>query len=364
MTNPGAVPRPPTRGAVESGRRLRLARLAAGLSQSQLAGRCGVSRQAVAGAEAGAWSPSLAVALALARALDTTVDQLFAAQPEPRSVAVSSLDSDRGSDRTRLALVWDRWVALPLTGDRATVPGFRAASGGLVGGGQARLWGSGKALVVAGCDPALPLMAEALAATGDGWTLEWWACSSQEASRLLDAGLVHAAAVHQAVGGRAALSGGSNRARLGFASWREGVVSDPRRAGLRSFEEVLARGLRWVNREPGSEARDLLDRELARAGGSGQRLEGYASRAAGHLQVASAVASHTAEAGIATEPAALAYGLRFLPLVEEECTLTIDRTRLETPELRQLLQVLAGATLGRELAALPGYDISILGQEL
>lgn len=365
MDEPPGARRPPTSGAVGTGRRLRLARLAAGLSQGQLAERCGVSRQALAGAEAGAWSPSLPLALALAQALDTTVDQLFAVEPEPRSVAASTLGRARSPARARLARVWDNWVALPLTGDRATVAGFRAATGGLVGVGQARLWGSGRALVVAGCDPALPLLAEPVAAAGGGWSLEWWSCSSQEALRLLDAGLIHAAAVHRQVGTRAAFGGAGGPARFGFAGWREGVVLG-RAAGRppRSLEVVVARGLRWLNRELGSEARGLLDRELAKLGVSGEELAGYGSRAGGHLQVASAVASGAADAGIATEPAALAFGLRFLPLAEEECSLTVERSRLDTPELRLLLRALASPALGRELTALPGYQTSILGQEM
>ncbi|MGB9483989.1 MAG: substrate-binding domain-containing protein, partial [Candidatus Dormiibacterota bacterium] len=111
-------------------------------------------------------------------------------------------------------------------------------------------------------------------------------------------------------------------------------------------------------------ARTLLDRELARLGISGATLDGYSSHAAGHLQVASAIASGIADAGIATEPAALAYGLNFLPLSEEECALHVDRDRLDTTELRLLLHALGGAGLGRELAALPGYDTAILGSEL
>jgi len=353
-------------GAVEAGRRLRLARLGAGLTQSQLADLCRVSRQAVAGAEVGSWSPSLGVALHLAQSLGTTVDQLFAAGQDPRYVQATALGTDRPPLRARLALVWDRWVALPLTGDRAMVAGFTAASGRVDGRQEARIWGSGRSLVVAGCDPALPLLAEPIAAARDGWTMEWWACSSREALRLLDAGLVHAAAVHRPVGGGRLPGSQRGRARIGFAGWREGVlVRRPgKAANPRSLEQVVDRGLRWVNREPGSEARNLLDRELARLGAAGSALAGYASQAEGHLQVASAIANGTAEAGIASESAALAYGLRFLPLSEEQCVLHVDRDRIDTPELRLLLAALGGPTLSRELAALPGYQTTILGQEL
>jgi putative molybdopterin biosynthesis protein len=365
LTEVRPIRRVPQPGALEAGRRLRLARLAGGLTQSNLAELCGVSRQAVAGAEAGTWSPSLGVALLLARALGTSVDQLFAADLEPRSVTAVSLGPEARPGRARMALVWERWVALPLTGDRTMVAGFGPASGRLLERGEAHVWGSGRTIVVAGCDPALPLLGEHIAAAREGWTMEWWACSSQEALRLLDAGLVHAAAVHHARAAGTPPGLVRNQARIGFAGWREGALrADSGAAHARSLEEVLERRLRWVNRELGSEARRLLDQELLRLGVENSSLAGYASHASGHLQVASAIASGAAQVGIATEPAALAYGLGFLPLAEEECVLHVERERLETPELRLLLAALGGTSLGRELASLPGYETAILGQEM
>ena len=48
-------------------------------------------------------------------------------------------------------------------------------------------------LVVAGCDPALPLLEEPLSLLDPPIGFSWWPCSSQEALRLAAAGLVHAA---------------------------------------------------------------------------------------------------------------------------------------------------------------------------
>jgi transcriptional regulator with XRE-family HTH domain len=64
------------RGAGD-GARLRLARQARGFTQEQLAGMAGVTRQAVSKAESGASDPSQRVALALARTLGMTVQELF-----------------------------------------------------------------------------------------------------------------------------------------------------------------------------------------------------------------------------------------------------------------------------------------------
>ncbi|HEY6538100.1 MAG TPA: substrate-binding domain-containing protein [Candidatus Dormibacteraeota bacterium] len=353
-------------GAVEAGRRLRLARMAAGLSQSQLAETCGVSRQAIAGAEAGVWSPSLAVALQLARALGATVDQLFATGAKGRPVAATALAPGDPGARARITRVWDRWVSLPLARDRALVAGFAPASGVLGAvAGSAQLWGAGRSLVVAGCDPALPLLAGPIAAAGEGWSLDWWSCGSDVARRLLGDGLVHAAAVHYPTSLPQPRRRQPSARRLGFARWREGLVLRPGQKGrVRSVADAIRLGLVWVNREPGAEARRLLDQQLELLGCRPPSVPGYRVEASGHLQVASLVSCRAADVGVATEPAALAFGLDFIPLSEEECALLVAPERLDTPELRLLLTVLAGPQLRRELDALPGYDPTIAGAEL
>jgi len=72
--------------------------------------------------------------------------------------------------------------------------------------------------------------------------------------------------------------------------------------------------------------------------------------------VASAVASGLADAGVTTEPAALAYSLDFIPWQEELSELHIPRSLVGSLEVRALLDVLAGRELPAQLAALDGYD--------
>lgn len=52
-------------------------RTAQGLSQQELAGRCGVSRQTINAIENDKYDPTLALAFRLAQVLGTTVDELF-----------------------------------------------------------------------------------------------------------------------------------------------------------------------------------------------------------------------------------------------------------------------------------------------
>jgi putative transcriptional regulator len=58
---------------------LHAARVWAGLSQGDLAAIVGTSRETISSLERGASIPSVTLALAIARALDATVEELFAA---------------------------------------------------------------------------------------------------------------------------------------------------------------------------------------------------------------------------------------------------------------------------------------------
>jgi putative molybdopterin biosynthesis protein len=360
-----------------AGTRLRLARQARGLSQQQLAGMAAVTRQAVSAVESGHSDPSLRVALALASALGLTVEDLFG-PGDPADPVLAQPVAPLGGEGSRVALatIGDTFVAMPLHADTASRAGFGPA-GGLVVGPQARgvvaasqscdpipvrhIGPPRPTLIVAGCDPALPLLETPLALLDPPVGFAWWPCGNGEALRLAAAGLVHAAGIHQ-TGDPAELleiPGGAEVA--GFTSWREGLVVR-HEAQVTGLTDVARRGLRLVNREPGAQARALLDRERLRLRLDPAELPGYDSQAAGHLQVAAAVAGRLADAGVSSEPAALAYGLEFIPLASERFELVLPAKHAASREVQGLLKVLSSPWLLAQLASLPGYDPAGCGE--
>jgi len=364
----------------------------------------GVTRQAVSAVESGHSDPSLRVALALAQALGMTVEELFGpgdlAEPVPAVPVAPSGGSDPDGDRVILAAVGDQFVALPLRGDAAASRSFVPAGGlavqagagwpaaALVEAGRPVAAPAGKGaaakdtitvrpigpprptLVVAGCDPALPLLATPLGLLDPPVAFAWWPCGSQEALRLAAAGLVHAAGVHlrDNDGGYNAVAAGGlpgGAEMVGFTAWREGLAIRPDLAGtITGLNGVAKHQLRLVNREPGAEARRLLDRERERLGLDPAELAGYDTRANGHLQVASAIAAGLADAGVASEPAARAYGLGFVPLADERFDLVLPGAHLGCREVQGLLKVLTSRWLLAQLASLPGYDATACGDRV
>jgi molybdate-binding protein/DNA-binding XRE family transcriptional regulator len=407
-------------GAGTAGTGLRLARLARGFSQQQLAGMAGISRQAVSAVESGLSDPSLRVALALAHALGMTVEELFGpGTPAPLVPARPLAPLGTAGGRVVLAPVGDALVALPLSGATATRLGFLPAGGqarpegpaagapagadgpdGPEGAGGAREQapgpgapepGSGRrkrgsrpavsmvrpigpprpTLVIAGCDPALPLIEAPLALLDPPVAFTWWPCGSSEALRLAADGLVHVAGAHlrdfdgdyntgparELVGGRAEV--------IRFCSWREGLVlRRDRAAGVTGVADLPGSGLRLVNRDPGSEARRVLDRELDSAGIDPAALPGYDTRATGHLEVAAAIAAGVADVGVASEPAAAAYELAFIPLTQERFDLVIPAAQSGSREVQAMVRVLSSPWLLAQLASIPGYDASRCGERV
>jgi putative molybdopterin biosynthesis protein len=431
VSGSGAAGSGTSNSAAGSGMRLRLARQARGFSQQQLAGMAAVSRQAVSAVEAGHSDPSLRVALAVARALGTTVEELFgpAELPPPvNALAVAPLG--REGARVKLAPMGDAFVALPLAGATATSAGFLPAggvagqpvtgqhaggqpagglraggqpAGGLRAGGQAAggQAGGGQAaggqaardvhgrparqarqvrpigpprptLVLAGCDPAMPLLETPLALLDPPVAFTWWPCGSQEALELAADKLVHVAGAHLR-GASGEYNTGPARELLrrqgadvvGFCSWREGLVLRTDLAGqVGSLADVVQRGLRLVNRETGSEARRVLDRELSALGIGAAQVSGYGTQATGHLQVAASIAAGLADVGVASEPAALAFGLAFVPLAAEHFDLVIPADQASCREVQGLLKVLSSRWLLDQLASLPGYDPARCGEHV
>lgn len=123
--------------------------------------------------------------------------------------------------------------------------------------------------------------------------------------------------------------------------------------------------LRFVNRQPGSGTRLLLDHLLQQGGQDPAGIDGYASRIEHtHLAVAMAVVAGDADVGLGIEAAAQAHGLGFVPLVDEDYFLVCLKPVLDAPAVTTLREVLASPAWAQALQALPGYGAQRPGEVL
>jgi molybdate-binding protein len=147
---------------------------------------------------------------------------------------------------------------------------------------------------------------------------------------------------------------------VSFARWESGILSRIGDARVNGIESLRDPEVRLVTREPGSGARELLERSLRRVGIPSEARIGNAVCAAGHLEVARTIHRGIADFGVATRDAALAFGLRFSPLAEERYDLVIPRSIVEDAKVCRLLDALTSLSGRRELAAL-GYEVTCSG---
>jgi molybdate-binding protein/DNA-binding XRE family transcriptional regulator len=358
-------------------------RLRAGLQQQELAQQVGISRQSLSSVEAGETVPSTTVALALARALDCRVEDLFELPDARLRVAFAPalgapLPPVEPGGRLRVGLVRDRWIAHRLDGDAPSVaatPADALVAGRRSGAAVVPLRDVGALranLLVAGCDPAIGLLAGHLADSAGRVRLHWIEAASGAALDALAFGMVHVAGLHlyDPASGQHNLP--AVHARLGdrpvvlvtLATWEQGLVVRPASARrIRRLEHVAARGVRVVLREAGAGARVLLERLLGEARIPIARLT-VVDTAYSHHAVAHTLAAGTADVGVATAAAAAAYGLTFIPLAEDRFDLVMPAEVLRSASGARMVDTLSTGRFRRDIGALRGYGTAETGKRL
>lgn len=366
---------------------IRSLRQRAGLSQQDLARQALISRQALGALEAGRAVPSTVVALRLARALACRVENLFRLDDDPAPLRAEWVGPAPPANqagrpqRVVLGALRDRWVAHPLSANRPAA--LHTAADALVPADEAsRAPGVVRVqplrpvedlrdnVILAGCAPALGLLAQRMGERACGVRLAWIHAPSQHALDLMGDGQVHIAGSHLFDEASGDFNVPFVRKRfpdermcvVNFARWEQGLLVAPGNPlGLEGVEDLVRPGLRFINREPGAGARKLVERLLAQLGVPEERWpQGPVAR--GHMEVAQAVAYGAADTGIAVRGAALAHGLDFVPLAEERFDLVFPDAWSQDRRVQRILDTLDSGPFRRELAALGGYETDLTGR--
>ena len=374
--------------------RLRSLRSAKGLSQGDLAGMAGVTRQAIYAIEGNQYLPTTAVALRLAGALGCRVEDLFSLISSGEILEGELIgEFPTGSNRTRVkvARVGQRLMVRPVAtlGD---VLNFTIPADGLIVGPV--LPGRSKKadhrshrvkvelirdrrlveeeIVVAGCDPAIFLAGEYLRRRHERSSVLEWTMGSGAAIDALKRGEVHVAGLH-IVDPKYGESNvpylrrhlrGSDFTVITFAAWEQGLMvrrGNPK--GIREVADLVRKDVEMVNREEGAGARVLLDQQIAAAGVQSRRMKGYGHLAASHLEVAQRIAQGQSDVGMGVESAARLLGLDFIPLQHERYDLVIPNAYLTShPGLAVFLETIVSRPFRAEIDALGGYDTRETGK--
>jgi len=359
--------------------RLQAIRTSRGISAADLAARVAVSRQSIYAIEAGTYVPNTELSLKLARALEVTVEAIFSL-PREAPTHSTALPADLLSAApvadgapARICDVGPRRVAIPAT----PFPYFLPEADGLITSSTrstAEVVVASPAdadlrrLVLAGCDPAIGLVAR-MAEKQGGIDICPAHASSKLALHWLREGKVHIAGTHlkDAATGEFNLPylrrefPGEDLLVVNFARWEEGILTapgNPKR--IRKAAHLAHKKVSIANREPGAGARALLDRLLANE----EDVRGYDRIAAGHLSAAWLVSTGAVDACIATRSAAAFFQLDFVPLQSERYDLVLRRAEAASSAAQVFLDFLQRASLRRRLEVVAGYDTTQTGAVL
>lgn len=338
--------------------RLRALRTLRNWTQAELARRSGVSRSSIAAIENGALVPSVHAALALARCLESTVEELFGEMRED-SIAWAWHAAPAPAAYWEAA-VDDKVLAFPVEPLAYSLP---PPDGRLDGRFRQRFPGGDphRTLVIASCDPAGGFLAAALGAKSGIRVLPFHR-SSMEALGLLKQGVVHVAGTHlrevDEPGGNAAVVRellGKGFRLLRAAVWQEGVAVRPGE-GLTTLRKARSAKVRWIGRQAGTGARRCQDKVLARSP-AGMTV------AHGHWEVATAVRHGWVDAGVCHRLAAAHAGLDFIPVSCEAFDLCYPAHLEKDPRIVALRQIFCTASYRKCLGGFAGIDPRTTGEE-
>ena len=369
---------------------LKSVRTKQGFSQSELANRAGITRQAVSSIESNLYLPTTAVALRLASVLACRVEDLFCLAQEKDIVEgtligrLPQVETKTQSIRVKVSIVGKRTVVRPVT-DLGEQLSFAIPADGYVAETHDKLPGTTvrvalsrnrdaiqQEISIAGCNPAIFLAGEYLRRHKDQTTVVGWPMGSMAALQALQRGEVHVAGLHlfDPVTGESNMPflrrhlKGSAYEVVTFATWEEGfLVRRGNPLSIRTTADLAEPTVRFINREEGSGARLLLDQRLRASGIESTQVQGYDRTVSSHFEVARAIDGRQADVGLGIRSAAQLFDLDFVPLQTARYDLVVPKPYLQShPTLAHLFETIVSGPFRNEIEALGGYDTSDTGK--
>ncbi len=132
---------------------------------------------------------------------------------------------------------------------------------------------------------------------------------------------------------------------------------------LKDISDLVNNKLGFVNRQRGAGTRLLFDHMLGEAGFKPDQVYGYEREEHTHLNVAASVKAGTAKVGLGILPAAKAFDLDFIPLVEERYDLLMSDDFFKSKDCKTLLEIIEDPFFKEQVEAMGGYSMRDAGKK-
>jgi excisionase family DNA binding protein len=142
------------------------------------------------------------------------------------------------------------------------------------------------------------------------------------------------------------------------------IVASKNPLGIRGFEDLAQKKIRFINRQKGSGTRVLLDHHLKRLRISPSKIHGYEKEAYTHFEVGLSILSKEADVGIATVAVSKLLGLSFLPITQERFDMILSQSTFFEKGIQAFIEVLNSEGFRNRVARLGNYDFKSSGKIL
>ena len=150
---------------------------------------------------------------------------------------------------------------------------------------------------------------------------------------------------------------------VNFSKREQGLMLSPEGINkIKSFSDLGHKGIRIVNRPLGTGTRLLFDRELQKAGLTGEKIEGYRNELSRHMDVGIELLAGRADAGPGIRPIASLLGLGFVSIRWERYDLLVSKEKFFEKGIQIFLGHLHEQSFNQRAGQLEGYDTRMSGK--
>ena len=141
-----------------------------------------------------------------------------------------------------------------------------------------------------------------------------------------------------------------------FVTREQGLIvkkDNPKK--ITKIEDLVNKGVKFINRQKNSGTRLLIDELLNRASVDSSKVNGFDNIEFTHSAIAAYVSSGMADVGIGIETAARQFGLNFTSLTTEHYVLVCHHKTVTKLAVQQLISEIKTEKFHQAISALPGY---------
>ncbi|MHB8353706.1 MAG: substrate-binding domain-containing protein [Burkholderiales bacterium] len=149
---------------------------------------------------------------------------------------------------------------------------------------------------------------------------------------------------------------------INLATRRQGLmVAKGNPKNIWSLPDLLRPEILFVNRQPGSGTRSILELLFAQQNIESKRIKGYDNVEFTHAAIGAYIASGKADVGMGVETGARKFDLDFVPILTERYFFVCRESLLTDARFIPILEILQSSTFHSEVDTVAGYDATNTG---